>query len=86
MWEDLLKQQQWQNYYNCNCKGGSRSFYNNKAFPGYEVRVNRSRGTFSILLKHHLMGPSDWLYNLQTKLIENEIFTATLQTEQPAKD
>jgi hypothetical protein len=78
-WEDLLKSQNWQNYYNCTCKGGKRSFYNNKAYPHYEVKVNRTRGTFSILCKNHIVGSTDWLYNLQTKLTAHGIFNASDQ-------
>lgn len=71
---ELLTSQDWVNYYSCNCGGTPKEYWNNKAFPGYEVRTRPRRGTFTIWNKNiQIYGP-EWAYQLEATLKKFEIY------------
>jgi hypothetical protein len=70
---DFLLLKGWVNFYNCFCRGEKRSFYSHADHKTYEVRMNRSRATFSITCKNFLVGGPDYLFNIKTEMKQHEI-------------
>jgi hypothetical protein len=63
----------WVMYYSCMCGGTLKEYYNNPAYPDYEITARPRRQTFRILLKNHVVSGPHWGYKLEEKLTENSI-------------
>jgi hypothetical protein len=70
--EQAINEGGWTMFHECGaCKGGRRRFYNNPAFPGYEIRYRTSQTTFSIMLNNQKIAGPFYGYMLKDKLKEH---------------
>lgn len=71
---DLLTNQGWKMYYSCMCGGSPKEYWSNPNYKDYEIRIRPRRSTFSILHKNLIICGPEWLYKLELKLKEYEIY------------
>jgi len=57
----------WIMYYEC-ITPCAKQYFNNTAFPGYEVRVRTRKNTFSIVSENIIIGGPFYPYQLEEKL------------------
>lgn len=67
---ELLNSKGWKMYYSCKVCGGNKKYYNNDAFPGYDVRVRirRNGNIFTIVHNNKTISGPDWVLKLEEKL------------------
>lgn len=77
----LLVDQGWTNYYNCNTcsRNGPVAHWNNPLYPDYDIRIRVRRGTFTLWSKNMQIHGPDWLYKLEAILKQFNIYAETTQ-------
>lgn len=63
----------WNMYYEC-ITPCAKQYYDNKQFPGYEIRVRTRKNTFIIVLNNVIIAGPFYAYQLEEKLKQFNIY------------
>lgn len=63
----------WVMYYEC-VTPCAKQYYNNAAFPGYEIRIRTRKNTFLVVSENNIIGGPFYAYQLEEKLKKFNIY------------